>query len=484
MNLGLEPYVPYVLYMAAIGAFVLSVFWKPITGIFYLLPLIPLQTIRYRTNDLPLGSSMVGFILVGVALGLWRKGRPILPKSRWTRLLIAYVLFTYLSLCLGSIYLGQPFPLLGDHRFGVWQEYMVMPVLLLLTLALEPSKQQMRAIVLVVCLSTLALDKSFWNTVSDRDYSSYSEELHMEGGSMGYAGTNGLAAFAAQSAILVFALGTFEHRKWQRWSYYGIAVLSSFCLLYSLSRAGYAAFIAGCFVIGVLKQRKLLLLLIVFLLTWTTVVPPAVRQRIEMTYDPQTQTMDVSSATRLSLWHNALEVFDRNPLLGAGFNTYEFMHLNKRTDGATGYYADTHNYFVKVLVETGVIGFMLLLWILGRMLFESFYLFRKAREPFYTSLGLGLIGWVICAIVANLFGDRWTFLQVNGYMWVFAALVCRACDLEKNAVACTREIAVPALISDVAVPMGQPSELVLVGNTTDRSGLASGADGAGTAYRL
>jgi putative inorganic carbon (hco3(-)) transporter len=484
MNFGLEPYIHYVLYMAAIGAFLLSVFWKPITGIFYLLPLIPLQTLRYRTNDLPLGSSIVGIILVGVALGLWRKGRPILPKSRWTRLLIVYGLFTYLSLCLGSTYLGQPFPLFGDHRFGVWQEYMVMPALLLLTLALEPSKQQMRAIVLIACLGTLALDKSFWSTVSDRDYSSYSEELHMEGGSMGYAGTNGLAAFAAQSAMFIFALGTFEHRGWQRWSYYGIAVLSSVCLLYSLSRAGYAAFIAGCFVIGVLKQRKLLALLIIFLLTWTTVVPPAVRQRVEMTYDPQTGSMDVSSSTRLSLWHNAFEVFNRNPLFGTGFNTYEYMHLNKRTDGAVGYYADTHNYFVKVLTETGVVGFVLLLWILGCMLFEGFYLFRKAREAFFASLGLGLIGWVVCAIVANLFGDRWTFLQVNGYMWVFAGLVRRACTLEKNAAARGQEIGVAALYKDPAVPMNEPSELVLAGNTADRSGLTPDAQFAGTAYRL
>jgi len=451
MNFGLESYVPYVLYLAAIVAFLLSVFWKPIAGIFYLLPLIPLQTIRYRTNDLPLGSSVVGVILLGVALGLLRKRQPILPKSGWTTLLVIYGLFTYVSLCLGSTYLRQPFPLMGDRRFGVWQEYMVMPALLLLTLAAAPTKQQMRAIVVILCLGTLALDKSFWSTVSDRDFSSYSEELHVEGGSMGYAGTNGLAAFAAQSAVFVFALAEFERRRWQRWAYYGLAVLSSFCLMYSLSRAGYVAFIAGCFVIGVLKHRKILILLFAFLLTWETLVPPAVRQRVEMTYDPQTRSIDVSSATRLSLWSNAMEVFDRNPLLGAGFDTYEYMHLNRRTDGGVGYYADTHNYFVKVLVETGVVGFVLLLWLVARMLLVSYHLFRKAQDPFFASLGLGLIGWVVCAIAANLFGDRWTFLQVNGYMWVLAALVGRAQQLEKDE-ACPSPAITPAELLAPASP--------------------------------
>jgi len=432
MNFGLESYIPYVLYFAAIVCFLLSIFWKPIVGIFYLLPLIPLQTIRYRTNDLPLGSSIVGIMLVGVALGLARKGQSILPKSGWTKLLVIYGVFTYISLCLGASYLGSPLPLPGDARFGVWQEYMVMPALLLLTLAAAPTKREIQAIVLVLCFGTLVLDKSFWNTVSDRDFSTYSEELHMEGGGMGYAGTNGLAAFAAQSATFVFALATFERRKRYRWACYGLSIFSAFCLMYSLSRAGYIAILAGCLVMGLLKQRRLLILMGIFLLTWTSIVPPAVRQRVEMTYDPQTRRMDGSSSTRLSLWSNAMEVFDTNPLLGAGFNTYEYMHLNKRTDGGTGYYADTHNYFVKVLVETGVMGSLLLLWLMGRMFREGYQLFGKARDPFFKSLGLGLIGWLICAIAANLFGDRWTFLQVNGYMWVIAGLVARALVIDQT----------------------------------------------------
>jgi len=170
----------------------------------------------------------------------------------------------------------------------------------------------------------------------------------------------------------------------------------------------------------------------IFLLTWTTLVPPAVQQRIEMTHDEQSGELDNSAATRLSLWSNALEVFNANAVLGTGFNTYEYMHLNKRTDGGEGYYADTHNYFVKVLVETGVVGLLLFLWILARIFGDGYHLFRHSKDPLFASLGLGIIGWLVCAIVANLFGDRWTFLQVNGYMWVIVGLVFRANELEKT----------------------------------------------------
>ena len=432
MNFGLESYIPYALYSGAIVALLLSIFWRPSVGLFYLLPLIPLQTVRYRVNDWPLGSSLFGVMLIGVALGLWRSGQPVFPKTPWTRLLAIFAVFTFGSLCLGSAYLGTSMPLPGDSRFGSWQEYMIMPALLLLSASVMRTKRQMQLVVLVMCIATLLLDKTFWNEVSGRDFSTYTEELHGEGGSMGYAGANGLAAFAAQMATFLLALAGFEQMKSLRAGYYSLAGFSVICLMYSLSRGGYAAFLAGWLVIGLLKQRKMLVLLGVFLFTWATLVPPAVQQRVDMTYDRQTGGLDHSSETRLSLWTNALEVFDTNAVLGTGFDTYEYMHLNKRTDGGSGYYADTHNYFLKVLVETGVLGLLLFLWVLGRILGEGYRLFRQARDPFFASLGLGIIGWLVCAIVANFFGDRWTFLQVNGYMWVIAGLVCKAYELEKN----------------------------------------------------
>jgi putative inorganic carbon (hco3(-)) transporter len=444
MNFGLEPYLPYVLYAGAIVVLLLTIFWRPIAGIYYLLPLIPLQTIRYRVNDLPLGASLFGIILIGVAIGQWRLGRPIFPKTSWRKLLAVFALFTFISLCMGSLYLKKEMPLPGDPRFGVWQEYMIMPAMLLLVASVVQTKREMQTLVLVMCLATLVLDKSFWNEVSDRDYSSYSEELHGDGGSMGYAGGNGLAAFAAQASAFLLALAAFERRKWALAGYYGLAAFSAICLMYSLSRGGYAAFLAGCLVVGLFKQRKILLLLGIFLLTWTTIVPPAVKERVEMTYNTQSGAVDNSTATRLSLWSNAMEVFQQNACWGVGFNTYEYLRLNRRTDGGSGYYADTHNYFVKVLVETGIAGLLIVLWLLGRAFGEGYRLFRYARDPFFKSLGLGMIGWLVCAVTANLFGDRWTFLQVNGYMWVIAGFVCSAHEIEKRAAAESSPVTQPS----------------------------------------
>ncbi len=62
MHLGLEPYVPMALYLCAMVAFGLSVFWKPQVGLYFLIPLLPLQTVRDKLIELPLGNKLVDII--------------------------------------------------------------------------------------------------------------------------------------------------------------------------------------------------------------------------------------------------------------------------------------------------------------------------------------------------------------------------------------------------------------------------------------
>ena len=424
IHFGLESSTGLVLYLAAIACLMATVFWKPIVGLFFLLPLIPLQTVRYRLNDFPLGASVVGVILLGIALGLLRKKRALLPKTPWTTLLVIYTIYTLLSLIWGSFYLGAPLPIPGDPRFSVWMDYMMMPALLLLVAALEPTPAQAKAIILVMCLAVLVLDKGFWGMVSGRDFSQFAWDLR-EGGSMGYAGTNGLAAFEAQFTTFLLAISAFEKKWWLRHAYHALAAFSGVCLMYSLSRGGYVAMLAGWLFIGLTKRRWLLVLLIAFLATWTTIVPPAVKQRVMMTYDTESGEVDHSAGTRLTLWEDALQAFDSNVMIGAGFNTYQYMHR-------VGDYEDTHNFFLKVLVETGILGLGLFLWLLAKTFRVGYAVSKRAKDPFYASLGLGLAGWLVAAMVANFFGDRWMFLQVCGYMWVIAGLVAGANITEKH----------------------------------------------------
>jgi putative inorganic carbon (hco3(-)) transporter len=421
LHFGAEGSIGYILYIGAIIAVLASIFWRPVVGIFYLAPLIPLQTARYRLNVFPLGASVISIVLLAVAIGvMWRK-RPVLPKTPWTVLIGIYAAFTFLSLILGSFYLGAPLPLPGSDRFSVWVDYMMMAALLLLVAAVEPSRRQMQAILVLMCLAMLALDRNFLSTVSGRDFSAFSYDLR-DAGSVGYAGINGLAALQAQFATFLLALAAFEKNRLLQLAYYALAGGSAICLMYSLSRGGYVAMLAGWLFLGLAKKRWMLVALIAFVFTWTALVPNAVRERVTMTYD--SGGLDHSSETRITLWEDAMQVFDSNIVLGSGFNTYAYMHR-------VGNYEDTHNFFLKVLVETGIFGLALFVWLLAKTFWAGLAFSRRAKDPFYASLGLGLAGWLVAAFVANMFGDRWNYLQVCGYMWVIAGMVAHAMKVEQ-----------------------------------------------------
>jgi O-antigen ligase len=180
----------------------------------------------------------------------------------------------------------------------------------------------------------------------------------------------------------------------------------------------------GLLVLGLVKERKLLALLVVILLGWQTFVPRAVVERVLMTYQAG-QGLDDSAEGRVDLWQDALQVIDHDPVFGTGFDTYKFM-------GRVGSFTDTHNYYVKILVELGFVGFLVFLGLLVAIGKMSWRLFRSARDPFLSGLGCSLLAMFVCAITVNFFGDRWSFLQVNGFLWVLVGLVARGLILVKE----------------------------------------------------
>src|SRR3989442_14817584 len=110
-----------------------------------------------------------------------------------------------------------------------------------------------------------------------------------------------------------------------------------------------------------------------------------------------------------------MQLFHQNPILGTGFNTYSYL-------GRTEKYRDTHNYYLKVLVETGIVGLLVFLWLLWGMFHLGFRLFQTAEDPFLRSLGLGFAVVVVCALAGDLFFGRLTFFR--GECFLLGRLRC------------------------------------------------------------
>jgi putative inorganic carbon (HCO3(-)) transporter len=425
MHLGLEGIVPMSLWLIELLCFLLSVFWRPEIGLYLVVPLLPLQTVRYRLHGYFLGEQFVDLLLLGVVLGLCRQGRPIVPRTPLNKLMFAYILFTYLSMFRGSMSLGIDLPLwFSDPRVSDWKNYVVvLPLIYFISASVLQTRSQMNAMLFALCVGLLLLAKNDHNALSGRDFSSFSYNIR-DAGTMGGAGVNGLAAFEAQCSIFFIAVLLVQEGFLKRVGYVGVIAACIYCLVFALSRGAYAAFLAGIIYLGLSRSRMLLLALIPFLLTWQTIVPNVVRERILMTTD-ENGNVESSAAGRLSLWDEAMEVFHADPVFGVGFNTYAYgEHV--------GGYRDTHNVFVKVLVETGLVGLSLFVGTLYGLFRLGRRLYHVANDPFLMSIGLGFSALMLVAFIANLFGDRWMYFQITGYTYVFAGMVVRGLQITEE----------------------------------------------------
>jgi O-antigen ligase len=418
LGLGLEPFFPYVLYFGALLAFLASLV-RPRYGLFYLVPLIPLQTIRYRALSLPFGQYMVDFVLLGVALGLLIQAKTLIPRTPITKIVLALMAYSFFSLWWGSLAGGFPLPLsFSDPRMDFWKNYMVLPVIFFLSASALETRRDMQIMLVMMCVGALLLAKNFNNNIGSRDYSSFSYSLRTSG-AMGYAGVNGLAALQTQFGMFAATMAVFEKIRWRKLGLWAVAAACLYCVVYALSRGAYAAVLVCWVYIAVVRMKPLLLAaLVAFLVFWQSLVPGAVRERVLMTIDESGQ-VESSAAQRIELWQGARDIIEANPIFGKGLHTYAFLGLD---DNLT----DTHNLYVKLMFETGIIGLALFLVLLGVAYRMAVRLRKFTDDSFFMAMGLGVSIYLVALAVVNVFGDRWHLLQISGYTWILLAMISKS----------------------------------------------------------
>lgn len=424
-NFGLEGYIGAILYSATVLAFLIS-FFRPAVALYVLIPMLPFQNVRYRILDYPLGHSFIDLLLLASIVGSLCKGNLRFPKPYLRVPLIILAVLTYVSLWKGAAYLSLDWPLwFNDPRLSNWKNYVVVPIVILIAVySAMRTRRQIAILLVLMCMTTAAFNRNVYNTIGQGDHQTFSYQQRAETGGIG---SNGLAAFEVQFGFLLLGIAAMDRRWWLKVPCSALACFCFYCVMLSYSRGGYLAVLLGWSVLGLVKQRRLLLLLVVFLLSWQALVPNAVRERVLMTYTADGE-LESSAAGRVTLWQDAMDVIAVDPILGIGYDTYEFMHR-------VGPFNDTHNLYMKILVETGAFGlalFLCVLWRLGRLAWASF---RNSTDPLFAGLGLGLFLWIWCALATNVFGDRWNYIQIVGYMWTAAAMLIRGREIEAESAA-------------------------------------------------
>jgi putative inorganic carbon (hco3(-)) transporter len=416
LGLGIAQNIPLVAYLGFCLMTLVSLGGRPLLGFYYLVPFLPYRTLRDHFLAYPLGENMLTILLLAVIVGALIHGKH-LPKSKLYVIWAVIAVYLYFSMWLGTILGNAPAPVwLSDINFVTWKDYIVIPLTFVAASLVIEDRKAIKTVLILTAITLLFIDRSCLLESMTRSWVNFDENKR-GGGPLSY-GSNQTAAFLAEYAVFFWGLGQFVKKIKYKFLCYALVATTIFAAVYTFSRGAYASLLFSVLVLGLLKDRKLLLVLGVFLVTWQSVVPTAVRERVTMTHDANGQ-LEASAQERVDLWENAERSFLSSPIFGNGYASFQLgEHVANLKD--------THNWYVKILVETGVIG-LLMYCVLFQQLFAMAYrLFRHATDPLYRGLGLGLVVAICSTLVSNCFGDRWTYLEITALLWVLAAAAIRA----------------------------------------------------------
>jgi hypothetical protein len=230
---------------------------------------------------------------------------------------------------------------------------------------------------------------------------------------------------------LAIALGLFLHSRTTggRLASAAAIVLLGIPLLYTYSRTSFVAILAASFAFGILKDRRLLIVTLVVGVLTPLFAPASILERISSISGVATGEEPSSWASRVEAWqrlggHAASE----SPLLGFGLASVKLGMVD--------------NEYVRVFIDTGILGLGLFLWVLVRLATRATTLIDRLspqtlERGYASGYWIAFVAMTIHAIGATSFTSIRTmecFIVLTG---LFGALYnrCEEWGLTRNVTA-------------------------------------------------
>lgn len=135
-------------------------------------------------------------------------------------------------------------------------------------------------------------------------------------------------------------------------------------------------------------------------------------------------TVNYAVVERIAHWQAALNMTEANPVTGVGLGNYEIVYNEYRLLNWKEPLGHAHNYYLNILAETGIIGFLvfMIFWI---VVFYITWHTRQHPDPIARAIGIGLLGsWTYIAI-HSLFDNLYVnnlFLHIGLLLGILAIL--------------------------------------------------------------
>ena len=230
--------------------------------------------------------------------------------------------------------------------------------------------------------------------------------------------------------ILSITLGlllTSDALKWKTWLG-TLVVLITISLLATLSRSSWVVVGPMLLTLIYFSRRKLILVvpLIIVIALAPFVTPKVIKDRALFTFTQEKQRyqlefgdirIDTSTSARIVSWKKVLtQDFIRHPIFGHGVTGYRFLDAQ----------------YPRVLVETGLLGFIIFLWLLASTYRNAVYTYRTTTDPLFSGLSLGYLAGFIAMLVHGIGANTFIIVRIMEPFWFLTAIIIMIPSIEAD----------------------------------------------------
>lgn len=365
--------------------------------------------------------------MIMLSLGLSWVGRTVfqrklfLEPNPWNRWLGLFLVWAFITSMVATLVRGGGVPFLGVAIQQFWIGFVGFCLFFVVYNNIR-SMRHIQTLAFLFCLGVGV--GSLGLIMESADYGGG----RRVGGGIG--DINRAGSFFAASLLFVIEMFTNGFRRgWQRLFLIGGLIGGAIGVGLPASRGAIVGLAIGL-VPQVLRAGPLrAFVIIAFVGVLVTLAPEQVTSRFQSTLDAATSTegggLNESSGNRLDIWETVIGIIQENPILGVGYG-----RLSGEVNADIGRMKSGHNLYLEIAAEQGVPGlfFTVMLFLVG--LRHSHGLLRFHGFP--RALALGYQSYIICLMIANIFGVRLLDFSNSGSFALLTALVFRARQLLEN----------------------------------------------------
>jgi len=413
-----SPKATFMLLASVVIVFI--VILDPLKGLFLVLILTPIYNPYLR--EIGIRGAMVNNVLILlVFIGFFVK---VLANKNFYLIRTPVDLPIIFLVILVSINLTRSISYFGARRRILSIGLLLVPFFLI-AYSIK-SKKQLKSLIDVVIVSTLI--GSIYGIYTGAFRPFYGVIYRAYGA---FRNPNGLASFLILVIPIAIARYIIEKDFLKKAFIAFTIVVAVACVLYTQSRSSWIGLMISIMVITYFTKRKVFIAFIILVALTFIITIPSLSERAKSLLDFK----DNALAARILLWKQAINYFEKHPLIGIGTANYYGSAIPYNSKP----FDVSFNIFLTFAAEYGILGPFFLLWIFFALISEAYKIYTlKNISPFYKYLSLSIMGILVGNMIQGLFEDtllsimsNWMFGMIAGFVPVINHLIIKEYKIKK-----------------------------------------------------